>query len=31
MDDKPPGRAVILYPTELKSGKFHYPYSDIPT
>jgi branched-chain amino acid transport system substrate-binding protein len=26
---KEPGRAVILYPPEFKSGKFQYPYSDI--
>ncbi len=26
---KHPGRAVILYPPALKSGKFLYPYSDV--
>jgi branched-chain amino acid transport system substrate-binding protein len=24
-----PGKQVILYPPELKSGKFLYPYSEI--
>ena len=24
-----PGRQVVLYPAELKSGELRYPYSDI--
>jgi branched-chain amino acid transport system substrate-binding protein len=27
---KEPGKQVILYPPEFRSGKFLYPYSDIP-
>ncbi len=26
---KHPGRAVILYPPQFKSGELRYPYSDI--